>query len=259
MEQRLIAADLQKIAPLFEGWQETLIWSALEGGMGSIWTVCPNPKAALCENADFLFLAGSAKEEETRKLLEAWKQERKQFAILAPREPEAGALIEQVFGSNAQQNERYAFHKGGETFDVPKLERMAQTLPDGVEVCAIDNERYQQALQHSWSRDFVSQFQNAADFQQNGLGFLAVSNGELIGGASSYIRYSKGIELQVETRADWRRRGIASACCARLILECLKRKLYPSWDAANSVSAALAQKLGYRAAGTYPVWEIEAE
>ncbi len=39
--------------------------------------------------------------------------------------------------------------------------------------------------------------------------------------------------------------GLAYACGARLILECLARGIYPSWDAHNLESAALAEKLGY--------------
>ena len=74
----------------------------------------------------------------------------------------------------------------------------------------------------------------------------ALSGGELVGGASSYTCYSGGYELQVETREDMRRRGVALACCARLILTCLDRGLYPSWDAANLESVALARRLGYR-------------
>ena len=86
------------------------------------------------------------------------------------------------------------------------------------------------------------------------MGYAALADGEMIGGASSYTCYQGGIEIQVETRADWQKQGVASACCAALILECLNRNLYPSWDAANPVSAALACKLGYHAAGLYTVW-----
>lgn len=50
---------------------------------------------------------------------------------------------------------------------------------------------------------------------------------------------------------------MARACGARLILECLDRGLYPSWDAQNPWSAALAEQLGYRFCHTYPVYEIE--
>lgn len=84
-----------------------------------------------------------------------------------------------------------------------------------------------------------------------GLGVAALRDGELVGGASSYVCFSGGIEMQVETRKDMRRRGVALACCARLILTCLDRGLYPSWDAANLESVALALRLGYRLAGPY--------
>lgn len=261
MEQRLIllqnADELSRAAALFDGWQETLIWSALEGVMGRIWTVRSHPQAALCENADFLFLAGDPALPETRELLEAWREEKRQYVILTPRTSAASQLIESVFGSRASRCERFAFQKGGESFDREKLKRMTECLPPQAELRPIDRELYHQALQSDWSRDFISQFLNAEDYLSRGLGFAAVVGGDMVGGASSYTCYSKGIEVQVETRADWQRRGIASACCAKLILTCLERGLYPSWDAANAQSAALAQKLGYVPAGTYPVWEIE--
>lgn len=255
MGERLIRLkDASNAAFLFDGWQETLIWSALEGEMGCIWTLGDKPKAALCENGDFLFLAGAAKEPETRLLLESWQQERGSFGILAPRDEACREMIEAVFGERVKAGKRMAFHKSAEGFDTRRLQTLAAAVPAGVSVAAIDGALYHQALQNSWSRDFVSQFSDADDYLQRGIGFAALHNGEMIGGASSYTRYSTGIEIQVETRADWQRKGIAAACCAHLILTCLKRGLYPSWDAANPASAALAQKLGYREAGLYSIW-----
>ena len=75
-------------------------------------------------------------------------------------------------------------------------------------------------------------------------------------GASSYSRYKDGIEIQIDTREEHRRRGLAFACGAKLILECLERNLYPSWDAQNMWSAGLAEKLGYRYSHTYTAYEI---
>ena len=49
---------------------------------------------------------------------------------------------------------------------------------------------------------------------------------------------------ETDTREDHRRKGLAYACGAKLILECLERELYPSWDAQNMWSVALAEKLG---------------
>lgn len=67
----------------------------------------------------------------------------------------------------------------------------------------------------------------------------------LVSGTSSYSRYREGIEIEIDTRKDCRRKGFPYACGAKLILECRKRNLYPSLDAHNKASAALAEKLGY--------------
>ncbi len=259
MAERLIRLkEPMRAAKLFEGWKETLIWSALEGWMGCIWTVSDEPKAALCETGDFLFLAGASDEPETRLLLECWQNEKGRFEIFVPRDAACGVLIERIFGEKAKAGKRCAFQKGGERFDAGRLQNFIENVPSGVRIEPFDRALYYQALQEEWSWDFVSQFRDADDYLSRGIGFAALCGSEIIGGASSYTRYSRGIEIQVETRSEWQRKGIASACCAALILVCLKRGLYPSWDAANPASAALARKLGYREAGLYPVWYMDS-
>ena len=46
------------------------------------------------------------------------------------------------------------------------------------------------------------------------------------------------------------------SAAAKLMLACLDRQLYPSWDAQNPVSDNLAKKLGYRFDREYPVYEM---
>ncbi len=60
-------------------------------------------------------------------------------------------------------------------------------------------------------------------------------------------------------REDFRRKGLAYICGAKLILECLDRRLYPGWDAQNKWSAALAQKLGYHIEREYTAYEVIRE
>ena len=93
MERLTRLSNPQSAAQLFDGWQETPVWSALEGAMGCIWALNEQPKAALCQNGDFLFLAGTADEPQTRALLEAWQAEKDGFEILVPRDENCGALI----------------------------------------------------------------------------------------------------------------------------------------------------------------------
>ena len=47
------------------------------------------------------------------------------------------------------------------------------------------------------------------------------------------------------------------ACAAQLILKCLEKGWYPSWDAANLWSVALAEKLGYHRGEEYMIYEIK--
>ncbi len=75
-------------------------------------------------------------------------------------------------------------------------------------------------------------------------------------GASSYSSYQGGIEIEIDTREDCRRKGLASVCGARLVLECLNRGMYPSWDAQNLWSVGLAEKLGYHFSHEYDAYEI---
>ena len=75
---------------------------------------------------------------------------------------------------------------------------------------------------------------------------------------SSYTAYQEGIEIEIDTREEYRRMGLAYACGARLILECLARGIYPSWDAHNLESAALAEKLGYHYDRPYTAFLIHS-
>ena len=50
--------DLERIAPLFDHWEETMIWSCLQGVMGrAVWN--ESRTAAAIISGDFGFLAGT--------------------------------------------------------------------------------------------------------------------------------------------------------------------------------------------------------
>ena len=109
-----------------------------------------------------------------------------------------------------------------------------------------------------WSLSLAIQFDSYEMFQRLGIGVAAVEqkDGRLAAGASSYSRYEKGIEIEIDTKEEYRRKGLAYICGAKLILECLERNLYPSWDAQNKWSVALAEKLGYHFSHEYVAYEI---
>lgn len=100
-----------------------------------------------------------------------------------------------------------------------------------------------------------SNFASYSDFENRGLGVAVLYKGQLVAGASSYTVYSGGIEIEIQTKSDFREKGLATVCGAKLILECLQRNLYPSWDACDLRSVALAEKLGYHRDKPYTVYK----
>lgn len=248
--------ELKEAAALFGGWQETMIWSCLQGVMGKVYGDSPkNPASASAVLGDFHFFAGKPKKEI---ILYETEYFGKDFRILVPGDEDWGELIESCFGDQVKKSVRYAVKKEPDVFDREKLYGMADKLPEGYTLKMIDEPLFWWLRETDWCRDWVAQYADYAAFQKYGLGVVMMKEGEPVSGASSYSGYSGGIEVEIDTREDCRRRGFASICGAKLILECLERGWYPSWDAHNRRSAALAEKLGYHIDHEYIVYEWTA-
>lgn len=82
----------------------------------------------------------------------------------------------------------------------------------------IEESEYHMCRNNGWSRDLVSQYQDYKTYKMLGLGVAVLKDGELVAGASSYSTYDKGIEIEIDTREDHRRKGLAYVCGAKLIL-----------------------------------------
>ena len=140
--------------------------------------------------------------------------------------------------------------------DINTLKKSLLLLPNGYELKEIDAELYDKCLESPVTADFVSSFQNKAAYLRDGRGVVVVRNGKIVSGASSYTRYREGIEIEVDTVEEERRKHLALIACSALILRCLDEGLYPSWDAQNMASLRLAEKLGYQLNHEYFAYEV---
>ncbi|MDO4314491.1 MAG: GNAT family N-acetyltransferase [Oscillospiraceae bacterium] len=244
----------ERAAVLFKGWPETILWSCLQGVMGAIYADDSDvPRSAAAMLGDFCFLAGEPLPALAEQAL--WGRP---SCILIPKDNRWNAPITRTFGSRAAPITRYATRKDPAAFDVPHLQKLASGVEKSYTIRIIDFYLYDLCKKESWSRDLVSQFPDWDTFQSLGLGFVVLQDGRPVCGASSYSRYREGIEIEIDTHPAHRRRGLALACGARLILECLDRGLYPSWDAHTPASLALAERLGYTLSHPYPAFFVSA-
>lgn len=245
----------QSVEPIFANWQETIIWSCLQGVMGRIYANnIENPTSAMAILGDFCFFAGTPDKELITYKPEWCKQD---FIIAVPQNNQWAKGLEDYYGSKAKRVVRYAMKKESGIFDKSKLNSFVGLLPNEYTIKMMDKKLFNYCRNEIWCRDLVSQFPDYQMYEKIGLGVVILKDGIPVSGASSYSAYLDGIEIEIDTKKEYRRKGLAVVCGARLILECLDRGLYPSWDAQNLWSVALAEKLGYHFDHEYPAYEIQ--
>ena len=240
--------DTSKVKDLFDGWQETLIYSCIQKVMGRIFvTDSDNPTSAFAYVGCFGFVAG----EPNRELLE---NKPEGFAIITPQNEAWASLVEEVY-PEARKVTRYAIKKDTK-FDAVSLQKNIAKLPNGYKIKEIDSDLYDKCMEDPVTRDFVSSFADKKQYLELGRGIVILKEGKIVSGASSYTRYNEGIEIEVDTVKEERRKGLATIVSAALILRCLDEGLYPSWDAQNMDSVHLAEKLGYEFDHEYTAYEV---
>ncbi len=240
--------DTSKAQKIFDGWEETLIYSALQKVMGKIYvTDLENPVSAFAFTGVFGFYAGEPDEELVKNKPEG-------FVIMVPQNEAWAELIEKVY-PGANKVTRYAIKKDTK-FDVEALKKNLELLPEGYELKNIDDKLYDLCWENPVTADFVAVFGSKERYLELGRGVMILKDGKFVSGASSYTRYNEGIEIEVDTIKSERRKHLALVSCSVLILRCLEEGLYPSWDAHNMMSVRMAEKLGYEFDHEYFAYEV---
>ena len=246
--------NLKNLESLFQNNNKTFIWSCLQGYMGNAFADDPiHPKSVQIIVGDFCIFSGVPNEELAK---HKPKYSKSDFIIMTSENQEWGKLIENIYKGRAKKITRYSTKKEVNIFDKEQLKKALKENNSDYEIKFIDESIYNKILENKWSKDLCSQFTNYEDFKKRGLGVAALIDGKVVSGASSYTIFKNGIEIEVDTHKCYRKKGLAYLCCCKLILECLDKNLYPSWDAHNQASLNLSKKLGYSFDKEYDAYEI---
>ncbi|MES9697703.1 GNAT family N-acetyltransferase [Bacillus sp. JJ927] len=232
----------KKLVSMFEDFNNVVLLSYLQGHMGTAWVNdLKNPTVAQISVGIFTFYAGDSNAKETEELIRNIPER----ILVIVNSDEWRKRLETFHERKIDKFLGYKFKRNPKVFNHSKLKSFITALPKGYELRKIDKHIANNPTLHKVSKDFTSQFQSIDDYVNRGIGYSILYDGEVVCGASSYSIYDDGIEIELATDPNHRRKGLATVVSAALILDCLEKEQYPNWDAANSTSAKLAEKLGY--------------
>jgi len=257
---RVNKEDRIQMANLFEGLEDSMVIAYLQGFMGDGFVDrLPDPRVALITSAEYCFFGGDYTLPEAAELagqLFDVTPLDQMIAIYPDKQTGWFELLMSLDNLQPVSLPRFGIVQRDYEFDTKKLQSIADSIPDGMELVAFDEALYNQAMSEHWSMAFCEAFASAEDYLTNGFGFAVTENGKLVSGASTMTVYDGGTETQVATRGGYGGRGLALACSAAFIMECDRRGMRPCWDAANEASLHMAQKLGYEYRGLYMTVEL---
>lgn len=239
----------ESVHPLFTGYPclRGEVAGLMYGGLGKVFVTDPvAPKAALAR-LEFTYLAGDPESEAAGPLVRSLQPG---DTVVMSSPAWRSVLVDHYPGQRLKTYRREAFLAGD--FDVAQLKRFCRRLPEGFHLKQVEaHELARFAHLHpilGYSPD------EPPDFIARWFAFGVVYRGQFVCGVESAAIGGGKVEFEVQTHADYRRLGLATATSAAMILHCLESGLEPCWDAANSMSSGLARKLGFQSTGEYDAY-----
>jgi GNAT superfamily N-acetyltransferase len=250
----LTPAQHARLRPLFTGFGSRLhgcIEAIFSGDFGRAWADDAASPIVGVAQIDFWFVAGDASSPVAADALQLL--------------PVGGTIV--TGGSEWDHRVRYAFGarlvartRTGMTtppppaWDRARLQRFAATLPGGFAIERITPDNVTSFV--DVASDFVHHFRTRDAYFAQGVGFGAFVGERCVAGCSSFTLAGGKLEIEIDTHPDFRRRGLARAVAATMILHCLDAGIEPCWDAHNPESAALALQLGFVDPQPYTVFVV---
>ncbi len=253
---RVDASERRRLAELFQGITSSYLPdSVLDGAMGEAFTdSLENPHVAILEvpALKLSILGGDARHPLAAECVAKLPIPR----LVMIRSKEWEQLLNGTHRGRLLRISRYACTS--ESLDLAHLKQLKSQLADDYRLERIDAGLAAELASDrcAFAAEHMQNFDSPDDFVERGFGFCILHQGEIVSAATTYAICDRGIEIQIDTRKDHRRRGLALSAGAQLLIHSLERNLDPNWDADNQASVKLAKKLGYTPIGTYPIYVL---
>lgn len=191
-------------------------------------------------DAGFIYLTGEADATLTDDFFKWWKDR-----MFVP----SSESWENAIKGRMVSVKRYEMHIDMAKLNEHMLSAYVKDVTAEYKIVPFDEQIFAQKPYHHGAN-----FASWDDFKQNASGFVALYDGKPVTSASSFLTRGSETELDVSTSKAHRRRNLALACCAAMLLDCRDRGLEVHWDAQNMPSRHLAEKLGYELGREYTAY-----
>ena len=235
MMNKMIAPDHRnRLAGLFSSHKRyrVIIDAVLERGYGTAIADSENgPEVGLVQLGAFTILGGRPDHPFTHDLIRDLS-----YTMIIPESGAWSDIVIKIHGTKLKKQRWVGF--SFEKLNHEHLCGLKQHVPEGYRIQRIDLKLASRAMGRL-------SYPSPEAFIENGVGFCALKGDEVVCGARSYTNTRKAIEISIMTVADHRGKGVATATGASLAAHCLDKGIEPHWNAENSISVKLAEKLGY--------------
>lgn len=242
------------LSGLFKDYQWNYMPDAiLEGSMGSILIDdLDNPQVSILTipEAKANFLGGDAKHPAVRDYL----KELPAFSVLIFASEGWNEVVRDIHPKTWLTFTYFGF--SSKTLNIEHLRELRSGLSDEFHIEKIDLALAQRIMEKKdeLTEDQLMGFDSPEDFVARGIGYCALAGDEMVSIAAAGSVCKKGIEVQINTRKKYKKRGLATGVASALIIDCLEKGIDPNWDAASEASAGLAKKLGYTPTGEHFIY-----
>ncbi|MBQ7534129.1 MAG: GNAT family N-acetyltransferase [Stomatobaculum sp.] len=178
---------------------------------------------------------------------------------LVPGDARWGRWIEDVFPGRFRTVTRFHLEGDSTTYDEERLRRAVAAFPEGFCLKPFDEEIMAKAAAEEWSSDFVNGLSDPERAVAEGTCYASLEDGIIVSGCTGCILSPELMEVEIITRKGYRKRGMATASAASVILACMEKGIRPEWDASSRFTVMLAEKQGFRCTREYQVYEISVE
>lgn len=253
---------------IFQNPTSAILIAALEKQTGELWLDKEKcPKTAMLFTEFTCYIDGETVELEGIQKIFEWieKHNKASYQIVLQEktlEESMDRNLNAVMASTkylCQKTERHLMETDLLSLDTVKLTEFVKEISEDYTVREIDAGLYDKAMQDGFLSNFVKGFKNVSEFVEDGFGYFLFYDGEIVGGVSCFVRYEKGVEVQIAIHPNHRGKHLARSLGAMFLLECRKRNLYPWWDCANPASERIAEQLGYTLKSVSVTYKIKEQ